>query len=183
MASAHPASPRRPKKTCHLCLRTGSHAFRRTVDGLYECTTASACRARQRRRLGSRRDGRGRLARNPSADAAAGPPGIVFVIGPAGDDRDEIARTLRELTGLMVLSGNPDRHVLSALSTWNVKLIAVEASCLVAVGFRNELTLRHRQPRMHAAPMVVYGDPLSVETALSVEAGAIAFEPGELPIN
>lgn len=183
MASSRSTSPRRVQKTCHLCSRTGSHAFRRTLEGLYECTTASACRARQRRRLGSRRDGRGRLARNRGADAAVGPPGIVFVIGPSGDDRDEITATLRELTGLTVVTGDPNRRVLSALSTWNVRLIAIDASCLVGVAFRNELTLRHRQPRMHAAPMVVYGDPLSVETALSVEAGAIAFEPDALPIN
>ncbi|HEX6654768.1 MAG TPA: hypothetical protein VF153_01005 [Candidatus Limnocylindria bacterium] len=105
------------------------------------------------------------------------------MIGPRGDDREEIAATLRELTGLTVVTGDPDRRVLSALSTWNVKLIAVDASCLVGVAFRNELTLRHRQPRMHMAPMVVYGDPLSVETALSVEEGAIPFEPDSLPLH
>jgi len=105
------------------------------------------------------------------------------VVGPVGDARDEVARTLRELTGLTVMAGNPDRHVLSALSTRNVKLIAVDASCLLAVGFRNELTLRHRQPRMQAAPMVVYGDPLTVEAALVVEEGAVPFEPHTLPIS
>ena len=62
-------------------------------------------------------------------------------------------------------------------------VIAVDASCLVAVGFRNELSVRHRQPRMHAAPMVVYGDPRSVERVLAVEAGASRFEPGALPIH
>jgi len=175
-------APRRFQKTCHLCGRTGSHAFRRPADGTYECTTLTACRARQRRQSGARHEGRGRLARAHTADPAVGPPGIVYVVGPPGEERDEVQATLHELTNLAVVVRPPSRSVLAALATWNVKLIAIDAACLVAVGFRNELALRHRQPRLHSVPIVVYGDPAISDQALEFDEGVRPFEIGSLPV-
>jgi PleD family two-component response regulator len=175
------SSPRRFEKTCHLCGRTGSHAFRRTPDGTYECTTLTACRARQRRQSGARHEGRGRLARARAAIPAVGPPGIVYVVGPPGEERDEVRATLQELTRLTVLVRAPSRRVLAAFATWNVKLIAIDAACLVGVGFRNELALRHRQPRLHSVPIVVYGDPGNAERAVAFDEGVRPFQVDSLP--
>jgi hypothetical protein len=178
----HGSSPRRFQKTCHRCGRTGSHAFRRTAEGTYECTTLTACRARQRRQSGARHEGRGRLARAHTADPAVGPPGIVYVIGAPGEERDEVEATLQELTNLTVVVRLPSRSVLAALATWNVKLIAIDAACLVAVGFRNELALRHRQPRLHAVPIVVYGGPAMADETLAFDDDIRLFEADSLPV-
>jgi hypothetical protein len=67
-------------------------------------------------------------------------------------------RALRRGTGLAVASGPADRFTLAALGSRNVKLIAMDATCLGSVGFRNELSLRRRQPRLGRVPILVYGD-------------------------
>jgi hypothetical protein len=145
-------------KTCNRCGRTGSHAFRRTSDGLHECTTATACRARTRRLAGIRHDGRGRLPRQGSAASAS--PGVAYVIGTQSGARAAVEDTLRNETGLLLAVGEPNRSSLSALGSRNVRLIAVEARCLISVGFRNEFVLRCRQPRLAAVPVFVFGSDL-----------------------
>jgi PleD family two-component response regulator len=179
---ARGSSPRRFQKTCRLCGRTGSHAFRRAVDGTHECTTLTACRVRQRRQSGGRHEGRGRLARAHGADPAVGPPGIAYVVGAPSVEQDAVKATLQKLTALTVFVRAPSRRVLSALSTRNVKLIAVDAACLVTVGFRNELALRHRQPRLHSVPIVVYGDAGNAERALAFDDGVRRFQVDSLPV-
>jgi hypothetical protein len=179
MPSSRTVARRSTRKTCHRCGRTGSHAFRPTLDGLYECTTEAACRARQRRNAGPRHDGRGRLARNGRPDVVGGAPAIAYVIGPPGADRDDVVRAFHEQTGMAVMVGPPDAGTLAAISTRDVKLIAVDGSCLVSVGFRNELTLRHGQPRLRSVPIVVYGEvtPPPDEVAQLGEL-VQAFRPG-----
>lgn len=106
----------------------------------------------------------------------------MYLIGAPGEERDEVQATLQELTNLTVVVRPPSRSVLAALATWNVKLIAIDAACLVAVGFRNELALRHRQPRLHAVPIVVYGGPAMPDEALAFDDGIRLFEADSLPV-
>jgi hypothetical protein len=144
-------------KTCNRCGRIGSHAFRRIADGLFECTTATACYARSRRNSGQRQDGRGRLPRR-QAPWDGGGLGIAYLIGPHSEVRDSVERTLRQATDLALVVGPADRLTLAALGSRNVKLIALDGRCLGSVGFRNELSLRRRQPRLGSVPILVYGD-------------------------
>lgn len=155
------ATPGTFEKQCNRCGRRGSHAFRRTPDGLYECTTVSACRARARRKAGARRDGRGRLPKLHGL--SDGTPGVAYVIGPRGSVRASIEETLRELTAFSLAVGEPNRRTLTALSSRNVKLIVIDVGCLSAVGFRNEFTLRRSQPRLSVVPVFVYGDRAAIE--------------------
>lgn len=153
-----PAAGReRFQKTCFRCGRTGSHAFRATPDGQFECTTATACRARVRHHKGTIPGGRGRLPRGRDSDSSTGFPGVVYVIGDPGEEREEVAATVRELTGLHLIEAQPNRRTLAALSAHNTKLLCIDAACLVSLGFRSELELRRRQPRLGAVPIVVYG--------------------------
>jgi len=71
---------------------------------------------------------------------------------------------LREETGLTVVPGDQSRATLNALSTRNVRLIAVSAGSLNSIGFRNEFALRWHQPRprrlialRHAEPALAVG--------------------------
>jgi hypothetical protein len=161
-------------KTCHRCGRTGSHAFRRTTDGLFECTTATACRVRARRQAGARQDGRGRLPTRRSLTAAG--PGVAYVIGEAGPEREMVAEALRAATGMSVVPGDRSRATLRALASRNVRIIAVSATALTAVGFRNEFALRWHQPRLGSVPVLVFGDrPASSAAAASI--------PGVVPIT
>lgn len=156
MPSPSGLSLARPK-TCNRCGRIGSHAFRRIADGLFECTTVTACRARLRRSSGSRPDGRGRLPRRRAPwDRSA--LGVAYLIGPESAARDTIEGTLRQATDLALVVGPADRLTLAALGSRNVKLIALDGACLGGVGFRNELSLRRRQPRLGSVPILVYGD-------------------------
>jgi hypothetical protein len=143
-------------KTCNRCGRIGSHAFRRIADGLFECTTTTACHARSRRNSGRRENGRGRLPRRHAPWDASG-LGIAYLIGPDSDVRDRVERTLRQATHLALVVGPADRLTLAALSSRNVKLIALDGTCLGSVGFRNELSLRRRQPRLGSVPILFYG--------------------------
>ena len=142
-------------KSCTRCGRTGSHAFRRTPDGLYECSTITACRTRARRAKaatsGAVRGGRG----HPPGSRAA--IGVAYVIGEAGELREVVAGTLRESTGYSVAVGGPDRGTLVAIGLRNVQLIAVDASCLSRVGFRNEFALRRGESQLRSVPVIVYG--------------------------
>jgi hypothetical protein len=168
--------PRQPAhaKTCHRCGRRGSHAFRRTADGLWECTTATACRVRARRQAGARQDGRGRLPTRRSLNGSE--PGVVYVIGHSGPERDLVERTLREELGMTVSGDVASKATLSALGSRNVRLIAVSAGALESVGFRNEFALRCHQPRLGSVPVLVYGvDP-------AAEAAA-ARMPGLVPVG
>jgi hypothetical protein len=149
-------------KTCNRCGRTGSHAFRRTQDGLYECTTTTACRARAIRNSGPRHDGRGRLPRATSFGVA---PGVAYVIGQDGPERELVASTLRDLGGLAVVAGAPSKATLTALASRNVKLIAADAGCLESLAFRNEFVLRCRQPKLSSVPVVLYGQDGQVSAA------------------
>jgi hypothetical protein len=160
----------------------GSHAFRRTSDALYECTTATACRVRARRRSGHRRDGRGRL---PGRNAAAPTgPGIAYVIGEDGPERALVADVLRQETGMPVVPGDGSKATLNALATRSVRLIAVSAASLGAVGFRNEFALRCHQPRLGSVPVLVFGagnEPAAVaERMPGVVPIAVASAPGDL---
>lgn len=157
-------------KTCQRCGRSGSHAFRRTPDGLYECTTTTACRARARRGIGSRQNGRGRPPR-PGGLTAVG-PGVAYVIGEDGPQRAGVEASLRAMTDLAVAAGPPNKVTLTSLGSRNVKVIAVAASCLGSIGFRNEFTLRRRQPRLRTAPLLLYGDRGEVEAVLQLVPGA-----------
>lgn len=157
-----PRQPRAPK-VCNRCGRTGSHAFRRTSDGLYECTTTTACRARARRQSGARQAGRGRLPKQHGQMATG--PGVAYVIGPDSDERDLVARTLHEITGLAVATGPPGKQTLTALGSRNVKLIAVAGECLEPIGFRNEFGLRLRGSRLGAVPVFLYGPDEFVRAA------------------
>jgi hypothetical protein len=149
-------------KTCSRCGRSGSHAFRRTGDGVFECSAAMACRAWSRRNAGLRQDGRGRLPRFRTGWDEGG-LGIAYVIGPEGKMRDSVGRTLRTVTEMAVVVAPADRPTLAALASRNVRLIAVDATCLTGVGFRNELSLRRRQPRLGSVPILVYGGRGGVE--------------------
>jgi hypothetical protein len=151
---AHP--PLVHVKTCNRCGRTGSHAFRGTPDGLHECTTVTACRARTRRNAGLRGEGRGRLPKQAGLNGA--PPGVAYVIGQADAPRALVEETLRDATPLAVAVGEPNRATLTALGSRNVKLIAIDARCLARIGFRNEFSLRRRQPRLSSVPVFLYGD-------------------------
>jgi hypothetical protein len=150
-------------KTCNRCGRTGSHAFRRTPDGLYECTTTTACRARARRQAGVRQDGRGRLPKHRGLSGAA--PGVAYVVGPDGLERELIVNTLHEVTELAVAVGEATKTTLAALGSRNVKMILVAASCLDPIGFRNEFALRCRQPKLSHVPVFVYGPEGAVRPA------------------
>lgn len=150
-------------KVCNRCGRTGSHAFRRTSDGLYECTTTTACRARARRQSGARQAGRGRLPKQHGQMAPG--PGVAYVIGPDSIERDLVARTMHEITGLAVAVGAPDRQTLTALGSRNVKLIAVAGECLEPIGFRNEFALRLRGSRLGGVPIFLYGRDELVQAA------------------
>jgi hypothetical protein len=143
-------------RTCNRCGRIGSHAFRRTADAVYECTSVTACRARSRRNAGLRGDGRGRLRRY-QAPWDRGTVGVAYVIGPESATRETVTQTLRLGTDLAVVVGPADRLTLAALGSRDVKLIAIDAACLRSVGFRNELSLRRRQPRLGRVPILVYG--------------------------
>lgn len=170
-----PRQPTRPK-VCHRCGRTGSHAFRRTADGLHECTTATACRVRARRQAGARQDGRGRLpTRRTLAEAG---PGVVYVIGEESPERELVTRTLREETGLPVVPGDHSRTTLNALSTRNVRLIAVSAGSLHSVGFRNEFALRWHQPRLGSVPVLVFGSAAATEAAAARMPGLVPIAHG-----
>lgn len=151
-------------KTCNRCGRTGSHAFRRTSDGLHECTTTTACRARARRLSGNRTYGRGRLPKQ--RPLTGGAPGVAYVIGPDGAARSAMERSLREATGFTVAVGEASRTTLTALGSRNVKLIAIDADCLAPIGFRNEFSLRRRQPKMRAVPIVLFGRQPASQPAL-----------------
>lgn len=157
--------PRQPEhaKTCHRCGRRGSHAFRRTADGQWECTTATACRVRVRRQAGTRQDGRGRLPTRRSLNGSE--PGVAYVIGQAGPERDLVEGTLRQETGMAVAHGVASKATLSALGSRNVRLIAVSAGALESVGFRNEFALRCDQPRLGSVPVFVYGAGPAVDEA------------------
>jgi hypothetical protein len=183
MPTSSGTARRTRRKTCHRCGRTGSHAFRRTVDGVYECTTATACRARQRRNAGPRNDGRGRLARKRANGGASGLPAIAYVIGPPSSERDEVVRIVHERVGMAVLVGEADGATLAAISTRDVQLIAVHGACLVSVAFRNELRLRHAQPRLRSVPIMVYGaapPPIGAEAfGQSIQ----PFAPGSPPLS
>lgn len=150
-------------KTCSRCGRTGSHAFRRTQDGLFECTTTTACRARAIRNSGPRHDGRGRLPRARGLIGAA--PGVAYVIGEDESDREGLAAALREMTDLAVVSGVPSKATLIALGSRNVKLIAASASCLESLAFRNEFALRCRQPKLSSVPVLLFGPAGTVSAA------------------
>jgi hypothetical protein len=150
-------------KTCNRCGRTGSHAFRRTQEGLFECTTTTACRARAIRNSGPRHDGRGRLPRTRGLVGAA--PGVAYVIGEDGPERELVASTLRELSDLAVVAGAPSKATLAALASRNVKLIAAAAGCLESLAFRNEFVLRCRQPKLSSVPVVLYGQDGQVNVA------------------
>jgi hypothetical protein len=150
-------------KTCNRCGRRGSHAFRRTQDGLYECSTTTACRARAIRNSGPRHDGRGRLPRTRGLVGAA--PGVAYVIGEDGPERELVASTLRELSDLAVVAGAPSKATLAALASRNVKLIAAAAGCLESLAFRNEFVLRCRQPKLSSVPVVLYGQDGQVNAA------------------
>ena len=169
-------------KTCHRCGRVGSHAFRRTSDGLFECTTATTCRVRARRQSGHRQDGRGRLP-GRSALAATG-PGIAYVIGEDGPERELVADVLREETGMPVVPGDRSKATLNALGSRSVRLIAVSAASLGVVGFRNEFALRCHQPRLGSVPVLVFGkgiEPAAVADRVpGVVPIAIATSPGDL---
>ena len=167
-----PSQPARPK-VCHRCGRSGSHAFRRTADGQYECTTATACRVRARRQAGARQDGRGRLPSRRSLNGAG--PGIVYVIGEPGPERDFVASTLREETGMAVVPGDGTKATLNALGSRNVRLIAVSAGALEPVGFRNEFALRCHQPRLGSVPVFVFG-------AAAAASEAAQRMPGLVPV-
>lgn len=162
-------------KTCHRCGRRGSHAFRRTADGQWECTTASACRVRARRQAGSRRNGRGRLPTRRSLNGSE--PGVAYVIGQAGPERDLVERTLREVTGMTVSGGVASKATLSALGSRTVRLIAVSAGALESVGFRNEFALRCHQPRLGSVPVFVYGDGTAAETVAERMPGLTPIGP------
>ncbi|HSM38891.1 MAG TPA: hypothetical protein VK838_06110, partial [Candidatus Limnocylindrales bacterium] len=96
-------------------------------DGLYECTTTTACRARARRNAGPTHDGRGRI---PSQRGLGGAGlGVAYVIGPDDEDRGVVEGSLRDLTDLSVVCGAPDRATRAALASRNVRLIAVAAGC------------------------------------------------------
>jgi hypothetical protein len=82
---------------------------------------------------------------------------VAYVIGPQTATRDTVERTLRQGTGLAVMIGPADRLTLAALGSRTVKLIAMDSTCLGSVGFRNELSLRRRQPRLGRVPVLVYG--------------------------
>ncbi|HEX2193365.1 MAG TPA: hypothetical protein VHK63_00115 [Candidatus Limnocylindria bacterium] len=142
-------------KTCNRCGRTGSHAFRRTHDGLYECTTTTACRARLVRSAGPRHEGRGRLPRGRGAVGSA--PGVAYVIGQESDERQLVEAALDEVTDLSVVAGTPSKATLAALGSRNVKLIAVAAAALESLAFRNEFGLRCRQPKLRDVPLFVFG--------------------------
>ena len=150
-------------KTCNRCGRTGSHAFRRTQDGLYECSTTTACRARAIRNSGPRHDGRGRLPRTRGLAGAA--PGVAYVIGEDDPERELVASTLRDLSDLAVVAGEPSKATLTALASRNVKLIAAAAGCLESLAFRNEFVLRCRQPKLSSVPVVLYGQDGQVNAA------------------
>ena len=150
-------------KTCNRCGRTGSHAFRRTQDGLFECTTTTACRARAIRNSGPRHDGRGRLPRPRGLGVA---PGVAYVIGDDCAERDLVASTLRELSHLAVVAGEPSKATLAALASRNVKLIAADAGCLESLAFRNEFVLRCSQPKLSSVPVVLYGQEGQLRAAV-----------------
>jgi hypothetical protein len=166
-------------KTCNRCGRTGSHAFRRTQDGLFECTTTTACRARAIRNSGPRHDGRGRLPRTRGLIGAA--PGVAYVIGEDGPDREQLASALREMTDLAVVAGVPSKATLTALGSRNVKLIAASASSLESLAFRNEFALRCRQPKLSSVPVVLFGSDGAVSAAARSmpAAAALAYRPAE----
>lgn len=85
--------------------------------------------------------------------------GIGYVIGPQSAVRDTVERILRKGTHMAVVVRPADRITLAALGSRNVKMIAMDAACLGSVGFRNELSLRRRQPRLGRVPILVYGGP------------------------
>ncbi|HET7521512.1 MAG TPA: hypothetical protein VFK61_08255 [Candidatus Limnocylindria bacterium] len=174
-ADRPPAAGRgRFQKTCFRCGRTGSHAFRATPDGLFECTTATACRARVRHQKGALPGGRGRLPRNRDSDSSSGLPGVAYVIGEPGEERDEVAATVRELTGLHVVEAQPNRRTLAALSAHNTKLLCIAAACLITLGFRSELELRRRQARLGTVPIVVFGGSADDFQDLATVAGPVS---------
>lgn len=145
----------REAKTCNRCGRSGSHAFRRTHDGLFECITTTACLTRARRQAGQQQGGRGRLARH--SGLASGSPGVAYVIGSNGPEAQVVGETLRQLTDFAIVTGSPSKLTLAALGSRNVKLIAVAATCMESIGFRNEFLLRCRQPRLSGVPILVFG--------------------------
>jgi len=161
------------QKVCHRCGRAGSHAFRRTADGLFECTTATACRVRARRQVGARQDGRGRLPARRSLGGTG--PGVAYVIGDDGPEREMVADALRRATGMSVLPVDRTKATLSALGSRNVRLIAVSAASLGAVGFRNEFALRLHQPRLGSVPVLVFGDAPASSAAARWMPGAVAI--------
>ncbi len=163
------------RKTCNRCGRSGSHAFRRTPDGLFECTTTTACRARAIRNSGPRHDGRGRLPRSRGLVGSA--PGVAYVIGEDDTERELVASTLRDVTDLTVIAGAPSKATLTALASRNVKLIAAAAGCLESLAFRNEFVLRCRQPRLSNVPVVLYGrdEPVSAAARRMPAAAPLAY--------
>lgn len=109
--------------------------------------------------------------------------GVAFVIGPDDDERALVAGSLGDLTDLVVVAGAPRKATLAALGSRDVRLIAVAAGSLDGVGFRNEFTLRCRQPRLSSVPILVYGRAAEVEGAARrlPGAGRVGHEtPGEL---
>ncbi len=169
-------------KVCSRCGRAGSHAFRKTSDGLYECTTTTACRSRARRQAGARQAGRGRLPK-PRGQITGPGPGVAYVVGAESPDRDLVAGTLREVTGLAVAVGAPTKQTLTSLGLRNVKLIAVSGECLQAIAFRNEFALRCRQPKLSSVPIFIYGPDRLIRVAGEHLPGAAAIgylPPGEI---
>lgn len=161
-------------KTCNRCGRSGSHAFRRTPDWLYECTTTTACRARARRNAGGWHDGRGRLPKQRGFSGAG--PGVAYIIGDDEEERAVAHHAIREVTDLAVASGPPSKLTLSALGSRNVKLIAISAASLERIAFRNEFVLRCRQPRLGSVPVFVFG----TQPALP---GVLAHVPDAYPVG
>jgi len=83
--------------------------------------------------------------------------GVAYVIGRDGALRELVEGTLRHETRYSVAVAQPTRSTLVSLGLRNVQLIAVEASCLASVGFRNEFSLRRREAQLRSVPVIVYG--------------------------
>jgi hypothetical protein len=90
---------------------------------------------------------------------------VAYVIGEDNPERELVASTLRDLSDLAVVAGDPSKATLAALASRNVKLIAAAAGCLESLAFRNEFVLRCRQPKLSSVPIVLYGQDGQVSTA------------------
>ena len=108
-------------------------------------------------------------------------PGVAYVIGEDGPDRERLAAALREMTDLAVVAGVPSKATLTALGSRNVKLIAASASCLESLAFRNEFALRCRQPKLSSVPVLLFGSDGAVSAAARSmpAASALAYRPAD----